>query len=75
MNFASTHVYTYDLSDEECVSEDELEHGMSARFEKKKKKKNFLDSDKTFLGVLDLDRLRVPNVKSPTIALRLSQSF
>ena len=31
MDFASSHVYAYDNSDEECISDEELEYGMSAR--------------------------------------------
>ena len=33
MDFASSYVYSYDNSDEECVSDDELDHGLSARLE------------------------------------------
>ena len=32
MDFASSYVYSYDNSDEECVSDDELDHGLSARY-------------------------------------------
>ncbi len=31
MEFASTYVLAYDHSDEEVVSDEELEHGMTAR--------------------------------------------
>ncbi len=31
MEFASTYVLAYDESDEEVVSDEELEHGMTAR--------------------------------------------
>ena len=41
MGFASSYIYSYDDSDEECVSDEELDHGLSARYSKNRSRRPF----------------------------------